>query len=158
MVDKDLEPLSVPELLRYHSAILDELKRRDVIRTNNNPTGDYAEWLCAKKLHLTLAGNSNKGYDAKDKYYHYEIKARREKKGSGFSILSVIRNLEAKTFHYLIAVQLHKDFSVYRAYRISHKAVVKHATWIESLHGWRVVLNNKLLKNRGCKEITELLN
>ena len=154
----NLEPLSAPELLRCHSAILDELKRRGVVRTYNNPVGDYAEWLCKTKLHLTLADSSNKGYDAKDKYYRrYEIKARREKKGSGFSVLSVIRNLEAKTFHYLIAVQLCKDFSVYRAYKISHKAVVKHATWIESLHGWRVVLNNKLLEDRGVTEITEML-
>lgn len=155
---KKIKSLSVSELLRRHSAILDELKRRDVVRTHNNPVGDYAEWLCKTKLQLTLAGSSNKGYDAKDKYYRrYEIKARREKKGSGFSILSVIRNLEAKTFHYLIAVQLRKDFSVYRAYKISHKAVVKHATWIKSLHGWRVVLNSKLLKDRGVKEITEML-
>jgi len=149
------ESLSVPELLRCHSAILDELKRRRVVRTLNNPVGDYAEWLVAKKLHLKLAPNSNAGYDAKDKYYRrYEIKVRREKKGSGFSILSVIRNLD---FHYLIAVQLCKDFSVYRAYRISHKAVVKHARWIKTLHGWRVVLNNKLLEDRGVKEITEML-
>jgi hypothetical protein len=148
---------SVPELLRQHSAVLGELKRQGVIRTHNNPVGDYAEWLCAQKLHLTLAGSSNKGYDAKDKYYRYEIKARREGKGAGFSILSVIRNLEAKTFHYLIAVQLYKDFSVYRAYKISHKAVVRHARWIKSLNGWRIVLNKELLKSRGVTEITKLL-
>jgi len=90
---------------------------------------------------------------------HPEIKARREKngRGSGFSILSVIRDLETKNFHYLIAVQFHKDFSVYRAYKISYKTVVKHATWIESVHGWRVVLNNKLLEDRGVTEITEKL-
>jgi hypothetical protein len=153
----DPKSLSVFDLLQHFSTVLDELKRRGVIRTRNNPVGDYAEWLCKTKLQLTLVGSSNKGYDAKDKYYRYEIKARREKNGSGFSILSVIRDLKTKNFHYLIAVQFHKDFSVYRAYKISYKAVVKHATWIESVHGWRVVLNNKLLKDRGVTEITKIL-
>jgi len=77
----NLKLLSVPELLRCHSAILDELKRQGVVRTHNNPTGDYAERLCKTKLQLSLEGSSNRGYDAKDKYYRrYEIKARREKK------------------------------------------------------------------------------
>ena len=43
---------SIIGLLRNHSAILDELKRRKVVRTKNNPIGGYAEWLVSKKFKL----------------------------------------------------------------------------------------------------------
>ena len=50
----DLKSLSVFELLQCFSTALDELKQLGVVRTRNNPTGDYAEWLVAKKLKLKL--------------------------------------------------------------------------------------------------------
>ncbi|CAJ0698272.1 hypothetical protein R77591_04955 [Ralstonia mannitolilytica] len=39
----DMETCSVLDLLKMHSAVLDELKRRQIVRTGNNPTGDYTE-------------------------------------------------------------------------------------------------------------------
>lgn len=33
------------QLLVQHAAILDELRRRGILRSRNNPTGDYGEWL-----------------------------------------------------------------------------------------------------------------
>lgn len=50
----DLTELTVAELLTTHSAVLDELRHRNVIRSKNNPTGDYAEWLVSTMLGLTL--------------------------------------------------------------------------------------------------------
>ena len=41
----EMEMLSVRGLLGLHVAALDELRRRGVLRTENNPTGDYAEYL-----------------------------------------------------------------------------------------------------------------
>jgi hypothetical protein len=40
-----------------------ELQRRGVVRTNNAPAGDYAEWLCAMALGGTLVGNSVPSHD-----------------------------------------------------------------------------------------------
>ena len=45
MALKDLPDLSVPELLAAHSSVIDELRRCGIVRSKNNPTGDYAEWL-----------------------------------------------------------------------------------------------------------------
>ena len=38
----DLDKLSTKELLNLNSAIIDTLKKRNILRTNNNPVGDFA--------------------------------------------------------------------------------------------------------------------
>jgi hypothetical protein len=62
-----LEALSNRELLLLHAQVLMELKGRGVVKTVNNPIGDYAEWLVSKSLDCTLQKNSNSGFDALDK-------------------------------------------------------------------------------------------
>jgi len=66
------------QLLVQQSTILDELRRRGILRSRNNPTGDYGEWLVSTRLGLTLAQASEKGFDASDQDgLRYQIKARR---------------------------------------------------------------------------------
>ena len=62
----NIENLSNLELLQLHSSIIEELKQRGVVRTKNNPVGDYTEWLVARGLGLDLANNSSAGYDGID--------------------------------------------------------------------------------------------
>ena len=58
------EEASVPELLAGYAATLVELRRRGVLRTNNAPVGDYAEWLLAHTLGGALADSTSaKSYD-----------------------------------------------------------------------------------------------
>lgn len=40
--------------LRDYADILNSLNSAGVVRTYNNPVGDYAEWLVSKKLGLEL--------------------------------------------------------------------------------------------------------
>ncbi|MEV6904331.1 hypothetical protein [Amycolatopsis sp. NPDC051372] len=49
---------SVPELLGHYAAILQELRRRGVVRTRNAPLGDYAECLAARVYDGELAPKS----------------------------------------------------------------------------------------------------
>lgn len=99
-----LTSLTIQELLATHSAVLDELKRQEVIRSKNNPTGDYAEWLIQEKLGLKLTETSAKGYDATDSNgLRYQIKARRVTHDNRSTQLGVIRNLKSADFHFLIA-------------------------------------------------------
>lgn len=44
----DLKQITVAELLRLHAGTGDELRSREVVRSSNNPTGDYAEYLFCK--------------------------------------------------------------------------------------------------------------
>lgn len=61
-----LNALNNLELLSLHSEILTQLRSRGVIRTKNNPVGDYAEWLVSNALGMTLLSNSSAGADAID--------------------------------------------------------------------------------------------
>ena len=74
----DLTTKTPTELLRLHSDIISELKRRDIVRTQNNPIGDYTEWLVCKCFNLQIEGNSKAGFDATDSHgLRYQIKGRR---------------------------------------------------------------------------------
>jgi len=55
--------LSVRELLASYVSVLDELRRRDLIRTRNSPLGDLAESLALRAYGGALAPNSEKSYD-----------------------------------------------------------------------------------------------
>jgi len=59
----DLSALSESGLFSLYRAILSELKSRGVIRTENAPAGDYAEYLVATALGGQLAPNSEKSWD-----------------------------------------------------------------------------------------------
>ena len=48
--DDLLTKAPVGELLGLYSRLLLELRERGVLRTNNPPSGDYAEWLVAGSL------------------------------------------------------------------------------------------------------------
>lgn len=41
----DLRLLTTRELLKTHSAVMDELRRRAVVRSANNPVSDLAELI-----------------------------------------------------------------------------------------------------------------
>lgn len=51
------------ELLAGYEVILRELRRREVVRTNDAPSGQYAEWLAQRAFGGVLAPNSVKSYD-----------------------------------------------------------------------------------------------
>jgi hypothetical protein len=59
----DLPAFSESGLFSLYRAILRELKYRGVIRTENAPVGDYAEYLVATALDGQLAPNSEKAWD-----------------------------------------------------------------------------------------------
>ena len=43
---------SIAELLALHAGIMAELRKREVLRSANNPTGDFAEYLFCSALAL----------------------------------------------------------------------------------------------------------
>lgn len=54
---------TVGQLLGTYSSILEELRRRGLVRTNNAPIGDLAEYAASIVYGGTLAPNSEKSYD-----------------------------------------------------------------------------------------------
>lgn len=56
---------STVALLRLYGAILDELGRREVVRSRNAPAGDFAEYLAARVYRGQLGRRSEKSWDVR---------------------------------------------------------------------------------------------
>jgi len=101
----NFKQMDVKELLQLQASITKELKSRGVVRTQNNPLGDYTEWLVAKALDLELEANSKAGYDGVDKNgTRVQIKGRRVTPTNNSRQLSAIRKYEEKDFDEWAAV------------------------------------------------------
>ncbi len=62
-VSDELAQITVGQLLRRYAAVLAELRHRGLVRTNNAPIGDLAEYCAAIVYDGLLAPNSEKSYD-----------------------------------------------------------------------------------------------
>lgn len=154
----DFSALTVSELLATHSTVLDELRRKEVIRSKNNPTGDYAEWLVSKSLGLTLETNSAKGFDAKDPSgVRYQIKGRRITPENSSRQLGVIRNLHGNDFDILVAVVFDKDWQVECAAKIPHHAIERLSAFRPHVNGHVMHLRASVLEDSSVENITHEL-
>ena len=153
-----LTSLSVLELLSLHSGILTELRSREVIRTKNNPVGDYAEWLVSKALGMTLLSNSSAGADAIDSDgLKVQIKARRVTPDNPSRQLSALRNYEAADFDYLIAVIFDEAYNVLDGYKIPHEVIRDYARHSEHVNAHIINLKGAILSDPRVISIKENL-
>lgn len=158
-MNQELPAMTEKELLVLHAAIIDELKTRNVVRTKNNPVGDYTEWLVSKALKLNLANNSAAGYDGVDeKGIKYQIKGRRITPENKSRQLSAIRKLKEKDFDYLIGVIFDKDYSVIDAVVVPHEAVVEYSTYREHVNAHILHLRGAILEDSRVKSIREAIS
>ena len=154
----DLSKLNEKELLRLQSSVIDELKRRDIVRTKNNPVGDYTEWLVSTTLGLELANNSAAGYDATAQDgTRYQIKGRRVTPDNPSRQLSAIRNLDAKDFDVLIAVIFNAEFNVINAVQVPHETVGKYASYRKHVNAHILHIRGDILNDPQVRTIAELM-
>lgn len=141
-----LEELPDRELLRIWSKTMIELRRRGILRSDNTPTGDYAEWIVSKALGLTLENNSQSGFDAVDKAgIRYQIKARRLTSSRTSKQLSALRNLHNDPFDFLIVVIFGPEFEVLECWQIPIEVVREYAVYIPHVNGHRLHARGQLL-------------
>lgn len=150
----NLTELSITELLNLQVSAVEELRSRGVVRTSNNPIGDYTEWLVAKALGLELANNSSAGYDAiSPTGTRIQIKGRRVTQRSKSRQLGAIRNLANKEFDELIAVIFNESFEVIEAVAIPHTLIAKYAVFGKHTNAYILNLRGKLLEDKSVKNI-----
>jgi hypothetical protein len=150
----DLSNLSVRELLALNAAATTELRARAVVRTGNNPVGDYTEWLVAKALGLTLAANSASGYDAiSPTGVRFQIKGRRVTERNRSRQLSAVRNLASCDFEFLVAVVFDEAFELLEAVMVPHSAVLDHAAYRSHVNAHILHANAKLVADSRVKSI-----
>ena len=155
----DLKLLSTKELLQLQSFIIDELKRRAVVRTKNNPLGDYTEWLVADALDLVLQGNSNAGYDGVDANgTRSQIKSRRITASNKSRQLGAIRNYHGKDFDYLAAVIFDEAYEVIEARLIPHDVIAEYAAFREHVNAHILILRGPILLDPRVRCIKDALD
>ena len=155
----DYTTLTESELLQTHASVIDELLRRGVVRTRNNPIGDYTEWLVCDRLSLELQPNSMMSYDGIDSNgIRYQIKGRRAESKTAPVQLSVIRNLEKSGFDFLIAVIYNSDYTIRFAAKIPHAVLPEISAYRRHVNGHVALIRDTVLNYPGVTDITAQLH
>ncbi len=149
---KDLQKMSEIELLQTHGAVIDELLNRGVVRTRNNPVGDFTEWLVCQRLGLEMQGSSNSGFDAVDEDgVRYQIKGRQDERTS--VQFSAIRNLHERGFDFIVAVAFKRDFSIRFAVQIPYELVPQIARYQSHTNAHILNLTDGIVELYGVADI-----
>lgn len=154
-----LQEMNVKELLQLQTSITTELKARGVVRTQNNPLGDYTEWLIAKALGLELQANSKAGYDGiRDNGVRVQIKGRRVTPTNNSRQLSAIRKYQERDFDELAAVIFDVNFNVIEALLIPHEVVGKYASYRSHVNAHILTLKGPVLIDPRVQCIKQQIN
>lgn len=151
----NISRLSVPEIFALYASIMEVLRDRKVIRSSNNPAGDYAEYLFCKAFGWKRLGKVEEGADAIGRNgVRYQIKGRRLTRHNKSRQLSAIRRLPEGNFDILAGVLFNEDFSILRAATIPHTLVVKHSDRVEATNSWRFLLRDEVWGWSGVRDVT----
>ena len=147
---------SLRHLLRQYATTLDALRATGVVRSKNNPVADYAEWLAAQALNLSLCPKSTKGFDGTDPYgKKYEIKARRMTQDNGSRRLSAIRGLDAQQFDWLVGVLFDHHFEVMKAAKVPWEVVVRLSRHNSHTNSAIFYLRDAVWQEPGVEDVTD---
>lgn len=154
-----LTQLSEKELLQLQAAATNELKSRGIVRTQNNPLGDYTEWLVARALGLELQNNSKTGYDGiTNDGTRIQIKGRRVTPQNNSRQLSAIRKLSEKDFDQLAAVIYNEEFEIIEALLVPHEVVEQYASYRQHVNAHILILNGPILNDPRVTSIKDKLS
>lgn len=154
----DLSTLSESGLFFLYRAILRELKDRGVIRTENAPVGDYAEYLVATALGGQLAPNSEKSWDVLTQDGEkLQVKARvvSEPAEPGQLQLSPFRSF---SFDFAVIVLLSDtDYVVTRAAKVPRHVVESSAIYRQHVNGKVLFARPQIMRHPDASDLTATL-
>jgi hypothetical protein len=149
LLDHELLAEATPrQILATYELLLAELRRRNVVRTNDAPSGQYAEWLAQRVLGGSLASNSVKSYDltAADGS-RIQVKARvvRNTAKAGERQLSPFRSFE---FDSALIILFDDTYRVRRAIMLPATVVLEHSRDSSHVNG-RILIARDAVLNLG---------
>lgn len=154
----DLSAFSESGLFSLYRAILTELKRRGVIRTENAPVGDYAEYLVATALGGQLAPNSEKSWDVLgNDGEKLQVKARvvSEPAEPGQLQLSPFRSFEFDSA--VIVLLSSADYAVARASKVPRNVVESSAFYRQHVNGKVLFARPEIMGHPDATDLTATL-
>lgn len=141
-----LKDMSVSDLLELWAGVMAELRKRNVIRSANNPVADYSEHLVAVTMGLSLETNSTASFDARDAAgRRYQIKARRLTGHKSSRQLGAIRNLDG--FDVLVVVLFDNDFRLNGIWTVPIELVREKAVYQKHTNSYIVHAQPSLLSD-----------
>ncbi len=154
----DLSGVSTPALFALYRATLAQLKERGVVRTENAPAGDYAEYLVATALHGELAPNSEKSWDVRlASGRRLQVKARVVSHPPRRSQrqLSPFRSFEFDAA--VIVLLADMDYSVWRAAEVPQEVVEASTAYNAHVNGHVLHATDEILNHRRAVDLTKAL-
>ena len=156
IMSPNLKSISIAELLSLHVGISGELRTRGIMRGENIPTGDLAEFLFCRCYSWNQAANSEKAFDAKDgQGNRYQIKGRRLNQHNPSRQLSAIRDLEG--FDVLAAVLFDHEYRVSRAALIPNEVVRNRSKHVAHDNKWNFILTDDVWNLENVEDVTKNL-
>lgn len=141
-IGTDVGSLLVARLLGLYRAILRALRERGVTRTDNAPTGDYAEYLTAAAYGGQLSDPSQRGWDVRaGDGRRLQVKGRVNRRQLG-----VIRSFD---FDALIVVLFDNDYRIEHAVELPPETAKAYASWREHVNGFVLNVTRELLGGPG---------
>jgi hypothetical protein len=132
-VSYDPSKRSTGDLLRDWAAVMRELRKRDVIRTNNNPVGDIAEAIVHGHFGGERGSFAQAGWDVKTPHgERIQVKAARNTATNKRANLSPIRDQE---YDSVVAVLFNEDFQVTDALKLTREVAEDIATFKPHING-----------------------
>lgn len=149
--------LSTSDLLSSYREVLAELRRREIVRTGNAPTGDYAETLVKVAFSGELAPNSEKSWDVlTPDGQKLQVKSRLldDPSKSRQRQLSPIRSWG---FDSLVIVLFDSTYRVWRAVKVPSGLVRGTGTHSEWVNGELIIARDSLLDHPEAEDLTDIL-
>jgi hypothetical protein len=154
----DVRNLSDSQLLSGYGAILVELRRREIVRSSNNPLSDYAELLFCKAFGWSRENKTAFGHDATDGAgLRYQVKGRRLTRDNRSRQMSAIHNLDKTPFDQLAGVLVDEAFHIIRAALVPVAVVRAKSLYVAHTNSWRFLLRDEIWNLPDVREVTEEL-
>jgi hypothetical protein len=148
-----LRDRSTAGLLEDWSAIMRELRRRDVVRTNNNPAGDIAEAIVAEHYGGERGSFIQRGWDVKTAAdERIQVKAMRMTPGSKRRNFSPIRDADYDTVVLVIFDESFRPDEGLRMSRAVVEALFAPTKWVNG----RVIKLTRSLRDHPDVEVVDL--
>jgi hypothetical protein len=156
----DLTSLAPSQLLLMHAQLGEELRKRGILRSANNPTGDLAEYLFCKAFGWKQSGNSNPNVDAISETdgIRYQIKGRRITRHNKSRQLGAIRDFAGRHFDFLAAALFTEEYKIFRAVLIPYVIVEQRAKFIKHTNSHKFILHEDVWKAPGVRDVTPELS
>jgi hypothetical protein len=152
----DLKNNTLSELLELHAEVNEELRRREIVRSANNPTGDLTEYLFCSAFGWKQAPNSKKGFDATDEQgIRYQIKGRRVHRRNKSRQLSSIRDFLG--FDFLAAALFDDTYTIRRAIVLPVSLVADRSIYVKHTNSYKFMLHDEIWNIPGAKDVTSKL-